>query len=119
MRHGVQIKKVAPQKIKKPKSLNFNNSGSKKSNTDKRAGYFFVESTIFLVVSIIIFVLSIIFLEESVTAVVELSVFTTVVESVVVAEEPDPQAAKALTARIVNNFFMLMSLILNTRYQKR
>jgi hypothetical protein len=60
--------------------------------------------------SIIVFVLSIIFLEESETLVVTLSVFTTVESVVVVEEEPDPQAAKTVTARIVSNFFMLMSL---------
>jgi hypothetical protein len=70
-----------------------------------------VESTIFLVESIIIFVLSIIFLVESEPEVITLSVFTTV-ESVVVVEAPDPQAAKAVTAKTVNNFFMLISLIL-------
>jgi hypothetical protein len=35
------------------------------------------------------------------------SVFTVVESVVVVEEEPDPQAAKALTAKTINNFFIL------------
>ena len=58
------------------------------------------------------FVLSIIFLVESEPEVVTLSVFTTVESVVVVDEAPDPQAAKAVTAKTVNNFFMLISLTL-------
>ena len=79
----------------------------------KRSGYFLTESTIFLVLSIIFLVLSIAILEESETAVVTLSVFTTVVvESVVVVVDPDPQAAKALTASTVNSFFIVESFFL-------
>jgi len=55
-------------------------------------------------------VLSTIVLEVSVDTTVTLSFFTTVVESVVVVDDPDPQAAKALIANTDNNFFMLMSL---------
>jgi hypothetical protein len=63
--------------------------------------YFFVESVVFLVLSIVI-------LDESGVEVLTLSVFTTVVESVVVVEEePDPQAAKMVTNNTVNNFFIL------------
>ena len=51
-------------------------------------------------------VLSIVILVESGIAVLVVSVFT-VVESVVVDEEPDPQAAKALTLNTINNFFIL------------
>jgi hypothetical protein len=65
------------------------------------------------------------FFDVSVTVVVTLSVFTIVVESVVVDDEPDPQAAKVVIAKTVNNFFMLMSLDLipilgkgNPSYQK-
>lgn len=72
--------------------------------------YFFAESTNFLVESIIFLVLSAIILEESVTAVVTLSVFTVVVESVVVVLELDPlQAARRPRAKIVIGFFILMS----------
>lgn len=92
-----------------------------KSNTKQKIGnYFFVESlfildsdifdSIFLVVSIILLVLSIIFLDESGTTIIVLSVLTIVEESVVVVEEePDPQAAKTVTAKTVNNFFIRMS----------
>jgi hypothetical protein len=67
--------------------------------------------SIFLVVSIILLVLSIFILDESETAVVVLSVLTIVEESVVVVEEdPDPQAAKTVTAKKVNIFFIQMSL---------
>jgi hypothetical protein len=46
----------------------------------------------------------------SVAVALTLSVFTTVVESVVVVVDvPDPQAANELMANTVNNFFMLMS----------
>jgi hypothetical protein len=70
-----------------------------------------VESISFLVESIIFLVLSAIVLEESVTMVVTLSVFTVAVVSVVVVAELDPlQAAKTPTAIIVISFFMLMSL---------
>ena len=49
--------------------------------------------------------LSIVILVESALV---LSVFTVVVESVVVVdEEPEPQAAKTQTANTVNNFFIL------------
>jgi hypothetical protein len=71
-----------------------------------------VESIIFLVLSIIIF-------DESEVTVFTLSVFTIVVESVVVVEEPDPQAAKELMAKMVNIFFILMSLKLNTCFFER
>jgi hypothetical protein len=54
---------------------------------------------------VVFLVLSIVILVESVIFVV--SVFT-VVESVVVdEEEPDPQAAKTLTPNTINNFFIL------------
>jgi hypothetical protein len=47
----------------------------------------------------------------SVAVVLTLSVFTTVVESVVVVvDDPDPQAAKVLMVNKANNFFILMSL---------
>ena len=63
--------------------------------------YFFVESVVFLVLSIDILV-------ESGAMVLVVSVFTVVVVSVVVVEEdPEPQAAKTLTANTVNNFFIL------------
>jgi hypothetical protein len=60
-----------------------------------------------LVESIIFFVLSIIIFDESEVTVFTLSVFTTVVESVVVVEEPDPQAANEHMAKMVNIFFMI------------
>jgi hypothetical protein len=50
---------------------------------------------------------SIMVLEESDTMVLTESVFTIVVESVVVVLDPDPQAAKTLTEMIVSNFFIL------------
>ena len=50
---------------------------------------------------------SIMVLEESETSVFTESVFTMVVESVVVVLDPDPQAAKRLTEMIVSNFFIL------------
>jgi hypothetical protein len=82
-----------------------------KTNNKRLGNYFLVESIIFLVVSIIFFVLSIIVFMLSVDIVVTLSVFIIVVESVVVVvDDPDPQAAKLLIAKTVNNFFMLMSL---------
>jgi len=68
-----------------------------------------VESINFLVESIIFLLLSIIIFEASDVTVLTLSVFTTVVESVVEVEEPDPQAANELIAKMVNIFFMLMS----------
>jgi hypothetical protein len=107
-----------PQQQEKPDSLNINKSGRKKIIHDKWAGYFFVESTIFLAESAIVFVLSTIFLAESAAEVIVLSAFT-VVESVVVVDELDPQAAKAVTAKTVNNFFILMSLVLYTGFPKR
>jgi hypothetical protein len=55
---------------------------------------------------VVFLVLSIVILVESGIAVLVVSVFT-VVESVVVDEEPDPQAAKALTLNTINNFFIL------------
>jgi hypothetical protein len=76
----------------------------------KTSDYFFVESIIFLVESIIFLVLSIIVLEESGVTVVVLSVFTVVVESVVVVDDPDPQEAKMLTANTVNSFLILIRL---------
>jgi hypothetical protein len=67
----------------------------------KEKRYFFVESVVFLVLSIDILV-------ESGAIVLVVSVFTVVVVSVVVVEEdPEPQAAKILTANTVNNFFIL------------
>jgi hypothetical protein len=76
--------------------------------------------SIFLVVSIILLVLSIIFWDESGTAVVMLSDLTMVEESVVVVEEePDPQAAKTVTANTVNNFFIRMIFLFNTHLGKR
>lgn len=48
---------------------------------------------------------------ESEPMVLTVSVFITV-ESVVVVDDPDPQAANVLIANTVNNFFMLMSLAL-------
>ncbi len=94
-----------------------------KSNTKQKIGnYFFAESffilesdifdSIFLEVSIILLVLSIIFLDESVIVVVMLSVLTVEESVVVVEEEPDPQAAKTVTAKAVNNFFIRMSFYL-------
>jgi hypothetical protein len=68
--------------------------------TNKEEGYFFVESVIFLVLSIDILV-------ESGMAILVVSVFTAAESVVVVEEEPDPQAAKTLTANTVNNFFIL------------
>jgi hypothetical protein len=74
------------------------------SQTNKKEeDYFFVESVVFLVLSIDILV-------ESGMAVLVVSVFTVVVVSVVVVEEePEPQAAKTNTANTVNNFFILMN----------
>lgn len=66
----------------------------------KKEGYFLVESVVFLVLSIDILV-------ESGMAVLVVSVFTMVVSVVVAEEEPEPQAAKTLTANTVNNFFIL------------
>ena len=73
------------------------------SQTNKKnKGYFFVESVVFLVLSLVILV-------ESGIAALVVSVFTVVVSVVVVEEAPDPQAAKTLTAKTVNNFFILMN----------
>jgi len=74
-----------------------------KANKKRPGNYFLVESIIF-------FVLSVMDLVVSVAVALTLSVFTTVVESVVVVVDvPDPQAANELMANTVNNFFMLMS----------
>jgi hypothetical protein len=73
----------------------------------RNADYFFTESTSFLVESIMVLVESIMVLEESDTTVFTESVFTIVVESVVVVLDPDPQAAKRVMEMIVSNFFIL------------
>jgi hypothetical protein len=79
--------------------------------------FFILDSDIF---DSIFLVVSIIFLDESGTAVVMLSVLTMVEESVVVVEEePDPQAAKTVTAKTVNNFFIRMSFLFNTHFGKK
>jgi hypothetical protein len=71
----------------------------------KTNDYFLVESVNFLVESVIF--TCVVAFDVSVVTVLTLSVFTTVVESVLDAEEPDTQAANELIAKIVNNFFML------------
>jgi len=81
------------------------------TNKQEKANYFLDESIIFLVVSIIFLVLSIMTFVESEPIVFMVSVFTTV-ESVVVVDEPDPQAANVVIANTVNNFFIIMSLVL-------
>ena len=93
--------KAALSTILRPKKTPEQSPGAF-TNKQKKLNYFFVESINFWAESTVV-------LEESVTTVVTLSVFTTVVESVVADEDPDPQAAKTLTANTVNNFFILMS----------
>jgi hypothetical protein len=74
--------------------------------------YFLAESTLAFKLSFEDAVESIVFLVESIT-IVEESVFT-VVESVVVVVLEEPlHAAKAPTAKIANNFFIVNSLFMN------
>jgi hypothetical protein len=87
------------QYIRSNKKTPEQGSGAFTNEQKNFVDYFFVESVVFLVLSIVILV-------ESDIAVLVVSVFT-VVESVVVDEEPDPQAAKTLTPNTINNFFIL------------
>jgi hypothetical protein len=57
--------------------------------------------------------------DESEDIFVTVSVFTTVVESVlVVVEDPDPHAAKALIPKTSSNFFICLILILMPVFEK-
>ena len=74
---------------------------SELTQTEQKVGYFLVESVVFLVLStVMVWVVS-------VPDIVMVSFFTTEVESVVVVEVPDPQAAKLDTIIRIANFFMM------------